>query len=54
MFILQIEHPVPDFNGWKKAFDSVSHTSSIFTLLIMAKEKLLLWTSAVYDNEQCN
>jgi hypothetical protein len=22
MFILQIEHPVPDFNGWKKAFDS--------------------------------
>lgn len=22
MFILQIEHPVPDYNGWKKAFDS--------------------------------
>lgn len=22
MVILQIEHPVPDFNGWKKAFDS--------------------------------
>ena len=22
MIILQIEHPVPDFNGWKKAFDS--------------------------------
>lgn len=22
MFILRIEHPVPDFDGWKKAFDS--------------------------------
>lgn len=22
MFILRIEHPVPDFEGWKKAFDS--------------------------------
>jgi hypothetical protein len=22
MFILQMEHPVPDYNGWKKAFDS--------------------------------
>lgn len=22
MYILQIEHPVPDYNGWKKAFDS--------------------------------
>ena len=22
MLILQIEHPVPDFGGWKKAFDS--------------------------------
>jgi ribosomal protein L35AE/L33A len=22
MPILQIEHPVPDFEGWKKAFDS--------------------------------
>jgi hypothetical protein len=22
MVILQIEHPVPDFEGWKKAFDS--------------------------------
>ena len=22
MIVLQIEHPVPDFNGWKKAFDS--------------------------------
>jgi len=22
MIILQIEHPVPDYNGWKKAFDS--------------------------------
>jgi ribose 5-phosphate isomerase len=22
MFILQMEHAVPDFNGWKKAFDS--------------------------------
>ena len=22
MYILRIEHPVPDFNGWKKAFDS--------------------------------
>ena len=22
MVILQIEHPVPDFNSWKKAFDS--------------------------------
>ena len=22
MFILQIEHPVPSFDGWKKAFDS--------------------------------
>ena len=22
MIILQIEHPVPDFDGWKKAFDS--------------------------------
>jgi ribose 5-phosphate isomerase len=22
MFILQIEHPVPDFSGWKRAFDS--------------------------------
>ena len=22
MVILQIEHPVPDYNGWKKAFDS--------------------------------
>lgn len=21
MFILRIEHPVPDFDGWKKAFD---------------------------------
>jgi len=21
MIILQIEHPVPDFDGWKKAFD---------------------------------
>jgi hypothetical protein len=22
MVVLHIEHPVPDFNGWKKAFDS--------------------------------
>ncbi|HVT39348.1 MAG TPA: hypothetical protein VHE78_09905 [Gemmatimonadaceae bacterium] len=22
MHILQIEHPVPDFDGWKRAFDS--------------------------------
>jgi hypothetical protein len=22
MIVLQIEHPVPDFNGWKKAFDN--------------------------------
>ena len=22
MFILQIEHPVPNYEGWKKAFDS--------------------------------
>jgi hypothetical protein len=22
MFILQIEHPVPSFEGWKQAFDS--------------------------------
>ncbi len=22
MYILHIEHPVPDFDGWKKAFDS--------------------------------
>jgi hypothetical protein len=22
MYILQIEHPVPNFEGWKKAFDS--------------------------------
>ncbi|MBI3609247.1 MAG: hypothetical protein HY204_00925 [Nitrospirae bacterium] len=22
MYILRIEHPVPDFNGWKEAFDS--------------------------------
>ncbi len=22
MIILQIEHPVPNFDGWKKAFDS--------------------------------
>lgn len=22
MVILRIEHPVPDFDGWKKAFDS--------------------------------
>ncbi|MGB4845867.1 MAG: hypothetical protein WBP16_15485 [Ferruginibacter sp.] len=22
MIILQIEHPVPDYGGWKKAFDS--------------------------------
>ena len=22
MYILRIEHPVPDFAGWKKAFDS--------------------------------
>ena len=22
MYILKIEHEVPDFNGWKKAFDS--------------------------------
>ena len=22
MYILRIEHPVADFNGWKKAFDS--------------------------------
>ena len=22
MIVLQIEHPVPDYNGWKKAFDS--------------------------------
>jgi hypothetical protein len=22
MFILQIEHPILDYNGWKKAFDS--------------------------------
>ena len=22
MIILQIEHPVPDYNDWKKAFDS--------------------------------
>ena len=21
MYILRIEHPVPDFDGWKKAFD---------------------------------
>jgi len=22
MYILRIEHPIPDFDGWKKAFDS--------------------------------
>jgi hypothetical protein len=22
MYILRIEHPVPDFNAWKRAFDS--------------------------------
>jgi hypothetical protein len=22
MFVLRIEHPVPDYDGWKKAFDS--------------------------------
>ena len=22
MYILRIEHPVPNFDGWKKAFDS--------------------------------
>lgn len=22
MYMLRIEHPVPDFEGWKKAFDS--------------------------------
>jgi hypothetical protein len=22
VYILRIEHPVPDFDGWKKAFDS--------------------------------
>lgn len=22
MYILRIEHPVPDFDGWKKAFDN--------------------------------
>ena len=22
MYILRIEHPVPDFDGWKQAFDS--------------------------------
>lgn len=22
MIILQIEHPVPDYNGWKKVFDN--------------------------------
>jgi hypothetical protein len=22
MYVLRIEHPVPDFMGWKKAFDS--------------------------------
>ena len=22
MFMLRIQHPVPDFDGWKKAFDS--------------------------------
>ncbi|MEO8712924.1 MAG: hypothetical protein ABI405_12405 [Parafilimonas sp.] len=22
MIVLQIEHPVPNFNGWKKAFDN--------------------------------
>ena len=22
MYILQIEHPVPNYEGWKKAFDS--------------------------------
>jgi hypothetical protein len=22
MYILRIEHPAPDFDGWKKAFDS--------------------------------
>ncbi len=22
MFVLRIEHPVPDFDAWKKAFDS--------------------------------
>ncbi len=22
MHILRIEHPIPDFDGWKKAFDS--------------------------------
>jgi hypothetical protein len=22
MFVLQIEHPVPNFDGWKQAFDS--------------------------------
>ena len=22
MYILRIEHPVPDFDGWKRAFDS--------------------------------
>jgi len=22
MYVLRIEHPVPDYDGWKKAFDS--------------------------------
>ena len=33
MVILQIEHPVPSFDAWKKAFDSVNEAEGLLAAM---------------------
>ena len=33
MYILRIEHPVPDFDGWKKAFDTASQAEALLAAM---------------------
>jgi hypothetical protein len=33
MYSLQIEHPVPDFDAWKKAFDSINEAESLLAAM---------------------
>ena len=35
MYILRIEHPVPDFDGWKTAFDTASQAEALLASLRM-------------------
>ena len=43
MYILQIEHPVPNYEGWKKAFDSdpVNRKNQVF-IVIKFHERLMI------------